>query len=162
MKRTDSQRLADRIALSVWLRTGASLASVEASQPVGILGNCRHTAQAVRAFRLIWSWSAPRMSGAAGAAQDRLYRISPALLDSRIERAARMAWRLACYPGIVPAWYRRNGALYREEGEAYLDGDQMLWRPGRGYDWRKVKASEVTPTAQTATYASTAVLAHLD
>ena len=103
MKRTDSQKLADRIALSVWLRTGASLASVEASQQVGILGNCRHTAQAVRAFRLIWSWSAPRMSGAAGAAQDRLYRISPALLDSRIERAARLAWRLACYPGITPA-----------------------------------------------------------
>ena len=161
MKRTDSQRLADRIALSVWLRTGASLASVEASQSVGILGNCRHTSQAVRAFRLIWSWSAPRMSGAAGAAQDRLYRISPALLDSRIERAARLAWQLACYPGIVPAWYRRHGALYREEGEAYLDGKQMLWRASREDSWKRVKASEVTPTVQTATYASMMVLAEV-
>lgn len=86
----------DRIILAGWLRAGLSLAEVEAIPRIGLVGNERFSEAARRAYILIWSWSAPRMAGWAGAEQDRLYsKAGKALYQRRIERANGWAKRLA-------------------------------------------------------------------
>ncbi len=85
----------DRQVLAAWLRSRASLKEVEAIAPVGLVENERFTPTALRAFRLLWTWSAFRFSGPAGRAQDRFFdRRGPLALTRRIERAQRHAARL--------------------------------------------------------------------
>lgn len=77
----------DLMAVQAWLRTSASLADVEAAQSTGVVGNTRHTEQAVRLFRLLWTWSAPRFTGDAGQQQDRFFtRCGSPALARRIQR----------------------------------------------------------------------------
>lgn len=63
--------LKDKEQLRRWFAGGASLADVESASQYGILGNERFTDAAVRAYKLLWSWGAPRFSGSAGLKQDR-------------------------------------------------------------------------------------------
>lgn len=82
----------DKTQLAVWLRTGATLAEVETTAHLGLVGNTRFTNQAVRAYKLIWTWSAARFSGLAGISQERLYdRCGPEVLQRRMARAQRFA-----------------------------------------------------------------------
>lgn len=66
-------KMRDQIQLVNWLRSGASLAEVESVSPIGLVGNVRFSPAAVRAYKLIWAWSAPRFHGEAGSAQERFY-----------------------------------------------------------------------------------------
>lgn len=71
------------------------MAEVERSPATGLVGNKRFTSRAVRAFTLIWTWSAPRFAGHAGLVQDRFYyRCGPAALVRRRERALAIVAKL--------------------------------------------------------------------
>lgn len=86
----------DRLALSTWLRTGASLRSVEEASPYGLVENLRFTPAAKRAFKLLWTWTAPRLGGEPGRQHDRAYRkLGRELYNRRIERAKAWAERLS-------------------------------------------------------------------
>lgn len=87
--------LKDRVQLAMWLRTGATLAEVECATSTGVVGNTRYTNSAVRAYRLIWTWAAPRFGGEAGKAQDKLYeRCGRDSLARRMARARELAERI--------------------------------------------------------------------
>ncbi|MBM5458595.1 hypothetical protein H8F21_13580 [Pseudomonas sp. P66] len=80
--------LKDRIQLARWLKCGATLAEVEDASHVGLVDNTRFTAVAVRAYKLLWTWSAPRFVGEAGHVQERYYdRCGRAAYNRRLERA---------------------------------------------------------------------------
>lgn len=86
----------DKLVLQSWLRSGVSLAYVEALVQRGLVENTSYSDNAVRAFKLIWSWSAVRLTGEAGSAQARYeLKCSKQALDKRIERARRKAMVLA-------------------------------------------------------------------
>lgn len=89
--------LRNTLALSHWCRSGASLADVEGAARIGLVGNQRfEDGQAVRAYRLLWTWAAPRYEGAAGRAQDRYAaRCGHPALERRQQRAQRWLSRLA-------------------------------------------------------------------
>lgn len=77
----------DTRALDKWLRSGATLASVEKAAHIGLLGNERFSPQAVRAYRILWEWSALRLSSSR---QEQAYRkIGQTKLMRRIERCNR-------------------------------------------------------------------------
>lgn len=79
---------ADMEQLACWLRSRASLADVERAQQYGLVGNQRFTEDAVRAYKLLWLWSAPRFGGEAGARHDEAYtKLGGSLYSRRIERA---------------------------------------------------------------------------
>lgn len=83
----------DTLQLQAWLRARLSLAEVEAIEPVGLVGNSRFSPAAVRAFRLLWRWSAPRLTDPA---QDRYVdRCGRAARDRRIERCRHHIARLS-------------------------------------------------------------------
>jgi len=85
----------DRLQLKIWLTAGASLASVQRTKPQGLVENERFTPAASRAFELLWRWSAPRFSGAAGLSQERAYaKLGSQGLERRFQRARRIAERL--------------------------------------------------------------------
>lgn len=54
--------LEDTLILQSWLRSNASLAEIESANPIGLVGNQRFSESAVRAYRLIWNWTAFRFS----------------------------------------------------------------------------------------------------
>jgi hypothetical protein len=88
-------QIKDRLQLMTWLRGGASLASVMGASQYGMVENERFTPDARRAFKLLWTWSAPRFSGEAGLKQDRAYaRLGSAGLARRMQRARQFAERL--------------------------------------------------------------------
>jgi len=85
----------DTIALGNWLRSKATLAEVESVSQYGLLDNERFTEQARRAYRLLWTWSAPRFGGIAGLKQERAYaRLGADGLRRRFERCNRIIARL--------------------------------------------------------------------
>lgn len=63
----------DREQLARWIASRASLNDVESVSAIGLVGNERFSERARRAYVLVWTWSAPRFAGSAGAAQDRHY-----------------------------------------------------------------------------------------
>ncbi len=82
----------DLVQLQVWLRSNASLADVESVERFGLLDNERFTEQARRAYRLLWEWSACRLSSEA---QARFYaKCGEAALLRRIDRAKSILSRL--------------------------------------------------------------------
>lgn len=87
--------LKDRALLVSWLEEQtpiekiSNIGSLNAPQTETISEKAR------RAYELIWSWSAPRYIGAAGAAQDRFFeRCGRDALERRINRARWLAARL--------------------------------------------------------------------
>lgn len=85
----------DRRALANWIRSNASLSEVEGTSRFGLVDNERFTYQAVRAFKLLWSWSSHRFAGPAGKAQDRFIdKCGNDALERRFARAKRIADRL--------------------------------------------------------------------
>lgn len=85
----------DQIVLRNWLRSGATLAEVESVSQFGLVDNERFTEQARRAYKLLWTWSAPRFAGVAGMKQDRAYaRIGGDRLRRRFERCNRIIAKL--------------------------------------------------------------------
>jgi len=87
--------LKDRALLVSWLEDQtpieqiSNIASMNAPQKETISEKAR------RAYELIWSWSAPRYIGTAGAAQDRFFeRCGRDALERRINRARWLAARL--------------------------------------------------------------------
>ena len=56
------QKIRDSSAVRQWIASNASLAEIENSNPVGIVGNVRFSSRAVRQFRKLWTWSAVRFS----------------------------------------------------------------------------------------------------
>jgi hypothetical protein len=88
-------QIKDRLQLAVWLKSSASLAAVEQVCRFGLVENERFTEQAPRAFRLLWTWSAPRFSGEAGRLQERAYtKLGAARYNRRFERAKKFAQTL--------------------------------------------------------------------
>jgi hypothetical protein len=88
-------QMKDSLQLAVWLRSCASLATVEQVSRFGLLENERFTEQAQRAYRLLWTWSAPRFSGEAGRLQERAYaKLGTARYNRRFERAKKFAQTL--------------------------------------------------------------------
>jgi len=79
---------ADMEQLARWLRIKATPAEVERAQQYGLVENRRFTVNAVRAFKLLWLWSAPRFGGEAGERHDDAYaKLGSRLYSNRIERA---------------------------------------------------------------------------
>lgn len=77
----------DTLRLESWLLGRASLAEVEDTDPIGLVGNIRFSEKARRAYRLIWAWSTHRFGGPAGAWQERVYaRHGRAFVERRIAR----------------------------------------------------------------------------
>jgi hypothetical protein len=62
--------LKDKCVLQSWLRSGATLAQVEAIERIGLVGNERFTEAARDRFVLLWTWSTYRFHGQAGMLQD--------------------------------------------------------------------------------------------
>lgn len=84
-------RALERETLATWLHAGVSLAEVERYSCTGLVGNQRRFSErAKRQFIRLWTWSAVRLTGSAGAAQDKLYHRGPDVLNRRIERAQRI------------------------------------------------------------------------
>ncbi len=82
----------DKIQLQRWVAGNASYNQVEAANPHGLVGNVRFGPDAQRAFFLLWTWSAVRISSAA---QERFYlKVGSRLYWRRIERAKRWAERV--------------------------------------------------------------------
>lgn len=89
----------DKLAVSTWLKSGASLADVETVANVGIVGNVRFTPQAVRAYKLLWTWCAFRFAGSAGRKQDNFFnKCGSTMFHNRLARANRIAAKLAGCP----------------------------------------------------------------
>lgn len=85
----------DKIQLQRWVTSGASLAEVESVERFGIVGNERFTERARDVYVWLWTWGAARFSGAAGAAQESLYRRhGMAALNRRYARVSRMLARI--------------------------------------------------------------------
>lgn len=81
----------DRITLSRWLASKASLAEVEQASCYGLVGNVRFTERARHLYRVLWTWSAPRFAGFAGMKQDRMYeRMGKDALNRRMARCKRI------------------------------------------------------------------------
>lgn len=79
-----------------WLASGASLGEVESVSQIGLVGNERFTEQARRAYRLLWTWSAPRFSDPAGSKQDKYFnRRGYAALEQRFARCRAHIARLS-------------------------------------------------------------------
>ena len=77
----------DLEVLSVWLRAKFSLDDVLSISSYGLVGNERFSHKAVRAFVMIWSWSAVRLEGDAGMRQSRFeQKCGKDKLDMRIIR----------------------------------------------------------------------------
>jgi hypothetical protein len=86
----------DREQLRRWLVSKASLTEVESVESIGIVGNIRFTDQALRAYKLLWTWSAPRFTGSAGFRQERFYRKrGAAALNRRFERCKALIAKLS-------------------------------------------------------------------
>lgn len=87
---------ADLHQVQVWLRAKASLAEVEGSA-VGALGNYRYSQSAVRLYRPLWIWSAPRFGGEVGRVHDKAYsRLGQGMYNKRIERAKARISAIMC------------------------------------------------------------------
>jgi hypothetical protein len=77
----------DTLCVQRWLKMKMSLAEVESVESIGMVDNKRFSRNAIRLFRLLWSWSAHRFSGEAGRKQDQYYaRRGKEALNRRIER----------------------------------------------------------------------------
>lgn len=86
----------DREQLRRWIASGASLGEVESVPQTGLVGNERFTEQARRAYKLLWTWSAPRFSGSAGFKQDKYFnRRGYAALEQRFARCRAHIARLS-------------------------------------------------------------------
>lgn len=84
----------DRIQLAHWIRGNATPSEVLAIPRIGLVGNERFTPAAVRAFMLIWCWSADRMGGGIGKRQEDLWkRHGQAFLDRRYARCMSLVRR---------------------------------------------------------------------
>lgn len=80
----------DTMQVTNWICGGASMAEVERVEQYGLVDNQRFTDQAVRAFRLAWTWTGINFSED----QNRFYeRRGSEALDRRIERARRIVNR---------------------------------------------------------------------
>lgn len=87
--------LKDKIKVAEWLNAGVSLRDVENSSCIGLVDNVRFTPEAKRVYRLIWEWSAMRLSSHA---QDLRYRqCGMAGINRRIERCRRIVLRVFGY-----------------------------------------------------------------
>lgn len=89
--------LKNTLALSNWCRARVSLAEVERAAQVGLVDNQRFDHdQAVRAFRLLWTWAGTRYGGTAAEQQERFVaKCGQAALGRRIARAHAWIGRLA-------------------------------------------------------------------
>ena len=76
--------LRDRLQVLTWIAAKVSLAEVEAVDRFGLVDNERFSPDAVRAYRLLWRWSAFRFSDAAQARFQA--RCGRAALERRFER----------------------------------------------------------------------------
>lgn len=89
----------DTIQLGYWLAGRVSLAEVERVESVGLVGNTRFSEQAVRAYRLAWTWTGINFTEA----QNRYYeRCGSAALDRRIARARRRVNRFMGHNRLFP------------------------------------------------------------
>lgn len=81
--------------LTNWVKGRASLRSVEEVSRYGLVENERFTENARRAYRLIWGWSAVRLSGPYGTWQDRVFdRWGASFVDRRIQRCNELVRKL--------------------------------------------------------------------
>lgn len=82
------QKIRDSATIRQWIRARATLAEIENTNPIGIVGNVRFSNRAVRQFRKLWTWSAIRFSSAE---QDKIYSSrGRAFYLRRIERVSRI------------------------------------------------------------------------
>lgn len=85
----------DRCVLSAWLRANVTLEQVEAVSRFGLVDNERFTEAAVRAYRLLWTWSAWRLHGAAGDWHERVRnKLGAEFHQRRMARCMRILNRL--------------------------------------------------------------------
>lgn len=88
--------LQDKERLRIWLASRVSLGEVESTARYGLVGNERFTGAAVRAYKLLWTWSAPRFSDVAGKKQESYFsKCGMAALYRRYERCKAIAAKLA-------------------------------------------------------------------
>ena len=85
----------DKEMLRRWVTGRASLAEVERASPVGLVDNVRFTETARRAYRLLWTWSAYRLSDPACMKQHRTrVALGREGLERRFERCRRIIDRI--------------------------------------------------------------------
>lgn len=84
----------DETMLVRWLHAGTSLRDAEEMQWVGRY-NQRYSDRAVQVYRFLWTWSAARYHGVAGAQQDAVYlKGGIKALNRRFARVHRIIARL--------------------------------------------------------------------
>lgn len=90
-----SLSLRDQNTLATWLRTGMNLADVERIERHGLVGNARFSERTRDWFKFLWTWAAPRFSGAAAKKHDRAYkRLGKLGYDRRIARVQELVKKL--------------------------------------------------------------------
>lgn len=87
MRKTQGMTIKDQLVLASWLQQKLSLDEVMQAQQMGLVGNARFSNQAIRAYQIIWSWSAIRLHGEAGENQARFEaKCGKDRLNARISR----------------------------------------------------------------------------